>query len=282
MKDKRTENTNWIRNIIIKYVKESPLNTLELVDENAWEEPLVGFSSSNDELYTFFKKDIGNFYWSPKEIFQLVYPGSYDHSLSIISWVLPQTKRTKLAQEKENKYPSFHWTLSRAFGEEFNLSLARFVEKLLNDSGHKAIAPMISPHFENKDSKKYGYASTWSERHTAYVSGLGTFGLCDGLITSVGKAIRCGSVITNIPVKLTQKPYVNHNEYCLFFQKGSCMICAKRCPAKAINQNGHNKNACMEYQKKYVRPYVRKKYNLKTTSCGLCQTKVPCQSGIPK
>jgi epoxyqueuosine reductase QueG len=29
-----------------------------------------------------------------------------------------------------------------------------------------------------------------SERHAAYAAGLGTFGLCDGLITSVGKAVR--------------------------------------------------------------------------------------------
>ena len=45
-----------------------------------------------------------------------------------------------------------------------------------------------------KMSEKYGMASCWSERHAAFVSGLGTFGLCDGLITPVGKAMRCGSV----------------------------------------------------------------------------------------
>ena len=37
-------------------------------------------------------------------------------------------------------------------------------------------------------------ASTWSERHVAYVSGLGTFGLSGGLITAKGQAVRLGSV----------------------------------------------------------------------------------------
>ena len=40
------------------------------------------------------------------------------------------------------------------------------------------------------------YASNWSERHVAYVCGLGTFG-CQGLITSKGLAGRFGSIITD-------------------------------------------------------------------------------------
>ncbi|MDP3488049.1 MAG: hypothetical protein Q8S19_08990 [Bacillota bacterium] len=39
----------------------------------------------------------------------------------------------------------------------------------------------LSPLFTSKASGKYGYVSIWSERHTAFVAGLGTFGLCDGL-----------------------------------------------------------------------------------------------------
>jgi hypothetical protein len=36
------------------------------------------------------------------------------------------------------------------------------------------------------------YASSWSERHAAHAAGLGTFGLCDGLITAKGKAMQGG------------------------------------------------------------------------------------------
>jgi len=49
---------------------------------------------------------------------------------------------------------------------------------------------MLSPPFKRETSEKYGYASSWSERHIAYVAGLGTFGFCDDLITPVGKAMR--------------------------------------------------------------------------------------------
>jgi len=80
-------------------------------------------------------------------------------------------------------------------------------------------------------SERYGFASAWSERHVAYASGLGTFGLCDGLITPKGKAMRCGSVAAQIQVPPTPRPYQDHHAYCLHFSQGSCGLCITRCPS---------------------------------------------------
>ena len=283
MSNFREKNTGWIEERIIKYVNESAENSLKLIDEKAWGEPIVGFSSGADDLYWHFKKDIGDFYWEPIEIFRLTYPDDNAPAteLTVISWVLPQTKQTKLMQRKEKAYPAYRWMLSRLHGEAFNFSVAGFVKDILIHDGYKAVAPMLSPYWKQKTSEKYGYASTWSERHTAYACGLGTFGLSDGLITPVGKAMRCGSVISNVPVEITEKPYSKYNEYCKFFKDGSCMACAKRCPAEAINENGHNKIACVNYQRNQIREYAKQTYQLDMSCCGLCQTKVPCESGIP-
>ena len=73
----------------------------------------------------------------------------------------------------------------------------------LQNSGLEALAPQLSPHWERNESGRYGFASNWSERHAAYASGMGTFGLSDGLITPKGKAMRCGSVIANIQIPAT-------------------------------------------------------------------------------
>jgi len=54
------------------------------------------------------------------------------------------------------------------------------------------------------ESEGYTFASTWSERHAAHTFGIGTFGLCDGLITSRGKAMRCGSLVANIQIPSTK------------------------------------------------------------------------------
>jgi epoxyqueuosine reductase QueG len=53
------------------------------------------------------------------------------------------------------------------------------------------------PEWSRRPSEKYVFSSNWSERHAAYTAGLGTFGLCDGLITPLGKAMRVGEGVRN-------------------------------------------------------------------------------------
>jgi epoxyqueuosine reductase QueG len=127
-----------------------------------------------------------------------------------------------------------------------------------------------------------GFTSNWSERHAAYASGLGTFGLSDGFITPKGMAVRVGSVVTNLPLKASPKIYPHHRANCLYFFNKTCKACAVRCPAGAITAKGHDKDICFEYSRNTVGPAKRAEYGVKITGCGLCQTKVPCEYEIPK
>ena len=81
--------------------------------------------------------------------------------------------------------------------------------ELLVEAGYEAVALIDSPFWTQKMSERYGLSSTSSERHAAFASGLGTFGLCDGLITPVGKAMRCGSVVAHIQIPPSQRPCKN-------------------------------------------------------------------------
>lgn len=273
----------WITEQIVNYVNNSPDNNMSIINDKAWGQPIIGFSNGGDELFIKVKEDIGDFYWEPIDIFRLAYPeaDATVEELTVISWVLPQTEETKIIQRSERNYPSRRWVLSRVYGEDFNKKVAGFTVDLLKNAGFDAVAPMLSPLWENKRSEKYGYASTWSERHTAYISGLGTFGLCDGLITPLGKAMRCGSVVAKVPVKPTKRTYSKWNEYCLYYSKGICKACIKRCPAQAISEKGHDKIKCRQYQREVIKDYTIHNYEVESTSCGLCQTGVPCESSIP-
>ena len=283
-KDQRESSSEWIARTIKAFVENSPENSLKNdIGDNAWGEPLVGFSRGDDPFYETLKNDIGPFYWTPIEIIKKTFPDlevSRDQ-LSVISWVLPQTEKTKSDHRKEPTYPSERWARSRLFGEDFNNKLRQYVVETLNASGMEAVAPMQSPFFERKDSEKYGFASTWSERHTAFVCGLGTFGLSDGLITPVGKAIRCGSVVARVSLDPTPRPYTNHQAYCLFYSNGICKECIDRCPVEAISEEGHDKVKCRDYLRKVTAPYVENQFGLKIHACGLCQTGISCESGIP-
>ena len=144
------------------------------------------------------------------------------------------------------------------------------------------MAPVFLPNFKHLLDEKVGYA--WSERHIAYACGLGTFSLNDGLITPKGMAVRIGSVVTLLKLMPSEKRYQHHRENCLQFRNEKCGKCISRCPAGAITEKGHDKDKCYEYINSEPLKAKYLEYGLQNPrpACGLCQTGVPCEFGIPR
>ncbi|MGC1402307.1 MAG: epoxyqueuosine reductase [Thermodesulfobacteriota bacterium] len=283
--EKKSDNLgNWIISLIEDFIERSPENTLQnQAQEKAFENPLVGFSKGDDPLYQTYKEVVGPYHWTPQEIFGLTFSESVirPQELTVISWILPQTKISKADNRKEKIYPSERWARARIYGEEVNVKLRRLVVSALEEKGIQAIAPMLSPLWERKESERFVLASTWSERHAAYAAGLGTFGLCDGLITPRGKAIRCGAVVANLSIPPTPRTYAHHKAHCLYYTKGVCGKCIERCPVGALSKAGHDKIKCHAHIRKTAAAYVKEHYGFEGFGCGLCQTGVPCESRIP-
>ncbi len=275
----------WIAERVKGFLATSPLNTLgEPGGEKAWEEPLVGFSSGADPLYLQLKEMIGEFYWTPEEAFRRAFPEHEARAaeLTVIAWVLPQTALTKGENATQKVYASRRWVGARGPGEDCNAVLRREVVAALAAAGVPAMAPQLHPDFGRHASHRYGPASSWSERHAAFVSGLGTFGLCDGIITAKGKAVRVGSVVARLACPATPRPYGDdHRAYCLYFSHGTCLKCVPRCPVQAISERGHDKDRCLRHVEVASLPHNQKTYGIKVPACGLCQVGVPCESGIP-
>jgi epoxyqueuosine reductase len=273
----------WLRASIVAYTETSENTLMNSEKDPAWGRPLVGFASGDDPLWDELKRHIGTFFLTPAEIFAEAFPGlgAGPEELTVISWVLPQTERTKEDHRKEKAMPSERWARARKYGEEFNVKLRKHVVDILAAAGYEAVAPQLTPFWKTDVSEKYGFASTWSERHAAYASGLGTFGLCDGLITAAGKAMRSGSVIARLKIPASPRPYQDHHAYCLFFAKGVCGKCIERCPAGAITKEGHNKQKCRDYLEGPTNDYIRDRFGFEAYGCGFCQVGVPCESRIP-
>ena len=273
----------YIENWITERMSKIEYNNLKLLPGFAFELPSVAFSRGDDPLYAFYKDHIDpNFYRLPSEWLKSVYGHEFDPALvSVISWFLPQTDDTKEKSRKTGDCPPLEWTMNRVHGEECNRQLAKALEQHLIELGYEAVAPMVSDQFSWGDSEKFVKMSNWSERHTAHISGLGTFGLCDGLITKRGKAGRFGSVIVYAPLTPTERTYTEYNEYCM--AKNGCTACIKRCPADAISlEGGHDKKKCQAYQKEVIKRILKERYDYDEFSvCGLCQTGVPCEHCVP-
>lgn len=262
----------------------SPANSLrKATDEPAWDGPLFGYARGDDSLFERLKDDIGDFYWTPLEAFRLAWPGAdvAAEQLSVISYILPQTAATRQDQRRKGKYPAERWARSRFHGEAFNCALRLHLAEQLTRTGYPATAPERAAGFARRQSPRFGLASNWSERHTAWVAGLGTFGLSDGLITRVGKAVRFGSVVAEIDLTPTERPYAGYQDWCLWHAKSTCGACIRRCPVDAITEHGHDKSKCFDYIRNVTAPYVAEHYGTGATPCGLCQVKIPCEEGVP-
>ncbi len=282
----------FVQNAIRAYVATSPDNRLKSFEgQSIFEEPLVGFAHGDDPIFAEYKRLIGAFYVTPREALALHLakrPGGREISgpVSVISWVMPIHGETLLSMYAESRVPSLQWNHTRWDGQAFIDALARHVASLLEGFGHEAVVPEKTEWFQMVDLAN-GLASNWSQRHTAFAAGLGSFGLSDGFITERGKALRCASVVTDMALpptpRVSDDPYAN----CLHFRGVSCMRCARRCPADAITEKGHDKKKCLEYlfigQKAALAELGRQEgYIGDYLGCGLCQTKVPCEQRIPK
>ena len=86
----------------------------DLFDQN----PLFGYSNGNDSLFSDLKKYVGEFHLSPNEIIRNIFPDKNIDSdnLTVISFALPHSEKSRLANRQCKKYPSHKWLRGRILG----------------------------------------------------------------------------------------------------------------------------------------------------------------------
>jgi len=275
-----------IRSEICRYVSEDPANRFPGSAEPFFDAPLIGVVACGDPLWMNFKGVIGDFHLTPDEMVASSLEGTEWSPRSVISWVLPISRKTRELNQREKHWPSREWVLTANQGGFFLAQLRDHMVAFLNSRGYRAVAPQPLTIREKDGAFEVPTASNWSERHVAYAAGLGTFSLNGGLITAAGIAHRCGSVITELSLLPTRQPNSEHLHYCLFHREGTCGACIERCPSGALSRKGNDKAKCYVQIYRKAPAVLTELYGLipddyRVGSCGLCQTGVPCESGIP-
>lgn len=279
----------WFINTIKEKIANHPENGMEypFFDEPIFDEPIVGFIRGDDPIFDQFKEIIGPHHFTTFEIMKwqaekngVKPPEAGD--LSVVSFVMPITQRTKKDNTAAADWPAERWAQTRLLGEMFSQTFVREIIIDLMGRGILAIAPDVTPMFNKQRYPKVGWASPWSHRHIAYAAGLGTFGMQDFLITEKGCAHRLGSFVVNLKLVPNRKRPDDIHAYCLHYQGRKCLKCATRCPVDAITaENAHDKEACYKKVASSLKHCIRN-YHIFIYGCGLCATGVPCESGIPK
>lgn len=241
LKEPEINSAESITKEIKSFTRGSRLNRMPTNDNDViFDEPLVQFADGDDPIFTEYKTIIGATHLTPREALAKACdknPEDMPPHLSVISWILPITDKTRKSNHRRQKTPSRLWAHTRWYGEKFNDQLRAYVVGLLTDRGYLAVAPVLQPFFK-MNMEKHGMYSNWSERHVAYAAGLGTFSLSDGFITERGIAHRCGSVVTNMELPASPRTALNPYSNCLFYVNGKCRACIVRCPSGAITENG--------------------------------------------
>lgn len=246
---------------IKEFMRNTSFNKVEELDGmEIFETPIVGIATADDPLFTILKEEnvVGTHYMTPIEWLP--------KAKAVIAYFLPFTKRVREANRLKKDLPALEWLYGRIEGETVNNEIRKFLVEKIIQIGGEALVPAQDPRFTIK-----GYASNWSERHTAYIAGLGTFSLSKSLITEKGCAGRIGSIIVSIPYEPTKRKYHDLYEYC-----SNCGACIRRCPVQAIDATGKKHEPCDTFLSNVTMKRFAPRYG-----CGKCQTAVPCEYKVP-
>ncbi len=265
------KNNICFESMIDEFCDKSDLNRFD--GYRIFDAPLFGYGSPEDPKYMGFRDN------KEAHLPYLILPKEWNpKAAAVVSVFLPVSTWIR-ESNRGGKTGSAEWAVGRVEGQSFIVELAKYVVGKMTDDGFTTISPSVDSrmHVVGLDEKDpffppgVHFTSTWSERHNAFICGLGTFGLSKGIITEKGMAGRLVSFITEAKFEPTPRRYEGLYDYCI-----KCNACVRNCPVGAIDPvNGKDHMKCagaIAESKKILQPRY---------GCGKCQVKTPCEDKNP-
>lgn len=295
----RPDSRTWVNQTISRLVLHALGNRLPDFDGlPIFDVPLVGVADGDDPLFERIRSVVSPRHLRPRDVLQQHASPLADLThVRVIAWALPFSLSIRRSN-RSRRCPSRLYSLARNNGGALNYELRRRLVDTLRDRGWAAIAPGLTDDYDAFRSPSHTFSSNWSERHIAYVAGLGQFGLHGSLITPLGSNVRLGSIVTNLPLELTSREYSDHRAPCLELNGEGCGRCIDRCPVGAISPEGFDKSKCYDMRQtvrnRYLDAYSHSMCMLRapivksgqrtsgySLGCALCQCGVPCEGCFP-
>ena len=226
--------------------------------EPLWGEPLVGFADAHDPRFAQLKELVQDSHYLPEDIL----PGA----TVVVSYFLPFNK--DIAHSNiSGELASPEWAFAYMATNNASIGLGEAVCETVRGFGFDAESP--------KDIKRTEgtIVSRWSQRHIAYIAGLGSFGMNNMLITEKGCCGRFYSVVTALdiepdqPVDWDNCPYKSH---------GRCGACMSKCRSGALRPEGFDRHACDKLCNENSHRYNG------ISVCGKCIVGMPCSFRNPR
>lgn len=226
-----------------------------------WKEPLLGFASCEDETFELLKKVANPLHLSPYDINK--------EGKTVIAYFLPFDEEIP-ESNIEGRIASYNWAVAYVETNILIQLINDHLIKYLQDKGYKTKKLPIE---QNMDYEKL--TSVWSNRHVAYIAGLGKFGINNMLITSKGCCGRLGNVVTSLYIEPTKR---SDTENCLNKAGYNCIRCIDRCVNGALKIDGFDRYKCFDMLTENGK--IHKDVG-NAEVCGKCLVDLPCSFKNP-
>ncbi|MDY0236503.1 MAG: hypothetical protein RBR71_10760 [Gudongella sp.] len=251
-----------IESLILTQMKNTISNFENKKDVSSrWKEPILGFADSTDPIFEQLKEVAFEEHLTPFDIL-----GS---AKTVIAYFLPFADFI-WKSNINGRTSSIEW--AKAYLET-NILISEINDSLIEwfiSNGYKAAK---LPPEKNMDYQKL--KSVWSNRHIAYIAGVGKFGLNNMIITEKGCCGRLGNIVTSFKIEPTKR---SENESCLYKHDKSCGICVDRCVNNALLIDKFDRFRCYEMCQENEKIYKRLG---EAEICGKCLVGLPCSSINP-
>jgi epoxyqueuosine reductase len=185
-----------------------------------YRDPIVGFVSAADPGFADLSSLIGFEHHLPGDLL----PGAR----SVVSFFLPFSPHIVHANQLHEDLVAREWAVAY---QETNALIGQITTRLIKVLGGIGIRAAAEPATGNYD--RTALKSHWSHKSIAVLSGIGSFGLHQLVITDAGCAGRFGSLVVDIELPVTKPPNV---ERCEYYATGACLDCVLACPVQALSE----------------------------------------------
>jgi len=245
---------NEVIKVIKDYENEESVTT-------RWKNPLLAFASCEDEVFEKLKIVANPLHISPYDINK--------EGKTVITYFLPFNEDIPNSNI-QFRNASEKW--AKAYIETNNL-ISKINDNLIEVLENLGYKTKKLPKEMNMDYENL--TSVWSNRHVAYIAGLGTFGINNMLITELGCCGRLGNVVTSLYIEPTKR---KSKENCLNKAGYNCKKCVDRCVNGALSLDIFNRVKCFEM---CTENGIIFKELGHAEVCGKCLVELPCSFKNP-
>jgi epoxyqueuosine reductase QueG len=224
-----------------------------------YREPIIGFVAANDPGFSRLSELTEVLHMMPDDLL----PGAR----SVVCFFLPFAPEIAYANAEEEERVAREWGVVYVETNTMIGQITARLIKLLSQSRVRAAAERATGNFDEAVLRSH-----WSHKSIAALTGIGSFGLHQLVITDAGCAGRFGSLVIDaeLPINIPKQ-----KERCEYYDMGTCLDCMLKCPVDAIDEEEpFNRLLCWEQCLKNASGFLDLGDDVHI--CGKCAVVGPC------